>query len=866
MKSIFLILMIITTLKADELKCLILNSYSKDNYLSKTYDNILIKTLNDNFNEIEILEEYLSFDLASGESYEDDLYVILSKRYMNLKPDFIITIGDDAFHFMRMYKHPYFSSTPIFFLNVKVVDKMMLLGFDDFYGVQTITDYSNLIHTIFRLYPPKKEIITFSEKTQSGVLALSLFNKNLKQIYPEMKITNINLTNSGRFIDYLSNNSIPMVLLESSGSALFTSRILNLIDQKSKVPIFTSLEYFVGKGAIGGDCVNLEKEVSTVINLIKEVSVGYNDIKNLTMIENSFKTVYDQPSLLKRYIQTSKLDKDTEIINKPSDFFKVNKYYILIVMIIIVILVFFSFFLYRGKRKLFLSENSLRLISEEINQQRILVQSILNSLNSVIIGVDENLKIFISNKDFIESEDLYLLLPFLKTFHNEIENSINNRISYSFTKKIDKNSDNVFDLFLIPFTIRNQNKLIIRLDNVTDFFNQEKQLIQAQKMESIGTLAGGIAHDFNNVLTGILGTTEIIQFKLEKNIEIKQEELKKYISIIDNAADNASNVVKQLLSLARKQDTQKMKCDIRNAINNVLKLLERTIEKNIEVKTVFEISDCFSLIDQQQIEQVLLNICINSIHSMTIMRDDNESYGGILTISIELVSSEEIIRSKFLLNEGKKYWKLNIEDTGVGIPEEIRSKIFDPFFSTKGKDNGTGLGLSMVYRIIESHEGHIDVYSEVGIGTRFSIYLPVEEDSEVFFEKKNILNFDFGKIQKILVIDDDNVVLDTVCRYLDLLGISYYSATNGKEGLDKFIMSNAEIDLIILDMAMPVMSGKEAFYKMKEINNNTKILLTSGFRYDKRVDELIKIGVDGFIQKPYSIRDLSEKIGTLLEL
>jgi len=260
-------------------------------------------------------------------------------------------------------------------------------------------------------------------------------------------------------------------------------------------------------------------------------------------------------------------------------------------------------------------------------------------------------------------------------------------------------------------------------------------------------------------------------------------------------------------------------------------------------------------------EQILLNLCVNAYHAMTIMRGDNEKPGGELVVSVEKIPSD----TQFCMNhagaKGDFYWDVSITDTGIGMDGKTMAKIFDPFFTTKEKGKGTGLGLAMVYNIVQQHKGFIDVNSEIGTGSRFDVFFPVcgRDEEGVRAVPHEPVAVPRGE-GLILVVDDEDVIRTTARAMLEEAGYSVLEASNGMEAISIFRDRHQEIVAVLLDIVMPKKSGEETFLEMKEIQPDVKVLLASGFRLDDRVASIMSRGVKGFLQKPYTLEKLAASI------
>ncbi len=428
--------------------------------------------------------------------------------------------------------------------------------------------------------------------------------------------------------------------------------------------------------------------------------------------------------------------------------------------------------------------------------------------------------------------------------------------------------DSVFDaqvsLRKVSFS-ENSEYILANIVDITDRKTAEEKLVRAQKLETVGSLAGGLAHDFNNVLAGITGPLSLIDFKLEKDGVIEKEKLKQYLDTMASAGNRASDIVKQLLSIARQHKPQFVPMDLNEIIHSVKAIAENSFDKSIHL--VFKTYRGRAMIsgDPAQMEQVLLNLAVNASHAMTFMKKEGEPWGGELTVAVKDLTADLLFSKTHPSLVPGRYYIVSVEDTGIGMDSDLIRHIYNPFFTTKDKNKGTGLGLSMVYNLVSLHKGAVDVYSEKGKGSCFRVYLPAaEKDSEKALPEtvKNVVEKQSGTI---LVIDDEETIRLTAREMLETAGYSVFLAENGTEALKILTQHYGGINLVLLDMAMPGMSGKEIFPKLKEIQGDTKVILSSGFRQDERVKAVLEMGADGFLQKPYSLHKLLNLVAKVLK-
>ncbi len=380
--------------------------------------------------------------------------------------------------------------------------------------------------------------------------------------------------------------------------------------------------------------------------------------------------------------------------------------------------------------------------------------------------------------------------------------------------------------------------------------NLEQRFQQAQKMEAIGTLAGGIAHDFNNLLMSIQGYASLMLMEIDSGHPF-YERLKQIEKNIYSGAELTS----QLLGFARGGKYETIPTDLNDLLEKSARMFGRT-KKEITIRTNFQAGLWTVEIDRSQIEQVLLNLFVNASQAMP---EGGEIY---LETSNFKVDKRKTRKGEF---RADKYVKFLVADTGIGMDLATQEKIFDPFFTTKDKGHGTGLGLASVYGIIKNHGGYINVNSEPGKGAIFNIYLPASDKS---IRSTDIILSDelLTGSETILVVDDEELVVDVVTTMLESLGYHVLTALSGEEALVLYKKYQDEIKLVILDMIMPRMSGGEIFNRLKATNPQIKVLLASGYAINGQAEEIMKRGCQGFIQKPFTLNKLSQKIKNILSL
>ncbi len=424
-----------------------------------------------------------------------------------------------------------------------------------------------------------------------------------------------------------------------------------------------------------------------------------------------------------------------------------------------------------------------------------------------------------------------------------------------------------FNIFVFPLKLEHSESLVLRIDDITELEKKDVQIRQSQKLESIGLLASGVAHDFNNILGGILGTASLLRYKISNKAVDSIEGFSKDLELVEKSCENGAAIVSQLLNLSRKDtDIELHPMDLNDILSQIGKICMNSIDRMVSITVTPYNGFAKAMINSSQIQQTLLNLCINASHAMTIMRKPGEHKGGHLDIGIVKIQSDLYFVNNHPGSSEGEYWRIYVKDTGVGMDNKTLSKIYDPFFTTKTNTaiKGTGLGLSIVYSIVRAHRGFIDVYSEVELGTVFSIYLPVLNEESALSDLAAQ-----GEIVRgngtILVVDDEEVMRSYTESMLIECGYNVITGTNGEEAVELYKNNSDVISGVILDMVMPVKSGYEAMKDLIKINPDLKIMMTSGLYSKTLIDDVINAGARDFIEKPYSMLQLSQKLNSILK-
>lgn len=516
---------------------------------------------------------------------------------------------------------------------------------------------------------------------------------------------------------------------------------------------------------------------------------------------------------------------------------------------------------------------------EELRRTRSYLSNVVNSLSSALVAVDREGVVTEWNQAAramtgLKPEDaigmkVWEAIPMLAGSGDVLERAVVTRKPEAFPRRSDGpdpfsgDGSRYIDVSLFPLVNNCVEGAVYRFDDVTEIERKDRQLRQAQKMEMIGNLASGIAHDFNNVLQGIMGNASLLSVQFEEGGELDLVEAKYQVSTLLSISSHAKELVKQLMGLARREELALKDADLRAIVEGTLSICETSFDKAIEIERRLPGAAAPVHADPVLLEQVFLNVCVNAAHAMTIMRAPGAKLGGRLVVELKPFHAEESFVLMHPLSKRGDYWVVEISDTGVGMDSQTMEKVFNPFFTTKGKGQGTGLGLSTAYGITRQHGGFIDLYSSPGVGTAFRIYLPALKGAAPRFAgERRDAGFERGS-GAVLIVDDEDSVRIVTGSMLAKAGYEPVLCSSAEEAVGA-LRARPDIVAAILDVSMPRIAGDEALRMVLAERRDLRILVATGFRMDPRVDLMLAGGAKAFLQKPFEIAELASILKSVI--
>jgi len=834
-----------------------------------------IKSVFEPQTDVELYVDYMDTKRSSDETHFQLLHDLYAHKYKLIEFDAIVSSDDPALNFLLQYRDALFPGVPVFFCGINDFHPDLIAGRQLFSGVYETYDVTGTFNLMLRVHPKTKTIVTITDDTVSG----HAFQRRIQRAKPEFAghiqfkhLDNPEPENLCEELDKLPSDALVLwaiYLRTPAGRSISSEASVRMAANASPVPIYCVWDV-VGQGVVGGKITSPNFQGKAAAEkATRYLRSGH--LENLSVSGSPMLYTFDYNVMQRFDIAESLLPQDSLILNKPYSVYNEYKrsiwvsFGILILLsTIIVFLVYYILMRRQAEQQLRRSEKSFRTMIENlpfaIFQSTGLEQkcSYLNPTFQQFFGYTIEDTPFVSDwfiraypdaayRKQIETEWAEKVKPALQT-HLPIDpmetvvtckDGTQKEILWGYISLGEINYAYGLDLTERKRTASEKERL-------------KEQLIQAQKMESVGQLAGGVAHDFNNKLQIILGHTEIALPNVPQG-----DPLYGHLIEIQQAALHSADLTRQLLAFARKQVIAPVVLDINAAVEEMLKMLRRLIGEDINLLWEPSTKIWPVKMDSAQVDQILANLCVNA-------RDAIDGTGTV-TIKTSNVTLDEATCSGHPDNTPGDYVQLRFSDNGCGIEKNILDHIFEPFFTTKEVGQGTGLGLATLHGIALQNHGFITVDSTSGKGTTFKIHLPRCADKEVETQEATEAKPPEHGHETILLVEDEAVLLNLGQQMLEDLGYIVLAATLPGKALRLAEEYDGKIDLLLTDVIMPEMNGQDLTTQLEKTRPELKHLFMSGYTADVIArNNVLAEGVQ-FIQKPFSAHELAAKVRQALK-
>jgi PAS domain S-box-containing protein len=843
---------------------LFLNSYHNGYQWSDGLLNGVRSVLTNSEPRVDLQIEYMDTKKFLYRDVSQNLLSLYKKKFKDQSFDLIVLSDNDALNFITNYRDELFPGVPVVFCGINDLNDSDIAS-GNITGVVEVYDFIATLEVAKKLHPQRKRLIVLIDDSTAG----TAIRKQAEKISSEHDMgiqieywIQLSLDEAKRRVSNLSDDSMlfiaPYYQTTSSGDFYTSEEVSEAIYQYSNVPIYTAWEFMVGYGAVGGRVLSSFEQGKTAGNMAMEILRGKR-VDDLPILnEPGGIYLFDYAVMKKLDINQNLLPPGSTIINQPAAIYSISKdlFWTIIVSFFLLILAFISVIVAMVER---------RKVEAKIKDQLSFQETLMDTIPQLVswknrageyLGVNRAFTDFFGIKDTQQvinrkTEDIICdsdYAQWSKTVDSAVLDS--QKPFRKLKRQVVGKNNSVSWLEVNKVPLMGQGGRLLGVlstaENITKEQNLERQLLQSQKLEAIGTLAGGISHDFNNILTSIINSTELAIGDISPGTQTEAD-LKRVLK----AAHRGGQVVQQILSFSRPSTEGFQATNLAEIIQEVVHLMEASTPANIKVLSHIEKDQSFFVnANPTQMHQAILNLATNAYHAL-------RGKGGYLHIELSKIQQNDTLQQK-ATRIAKDFIKLSVKDNGPGIPKDIINKIFDPFFSTKSKTEGTGLGLAVVHGIIQSHQGSIEVRSEEDKGTTFEILLPAVAAGRTNSALDYSNNTKLGG--SILFVEDDPDQLQTTPRLLEEMGFTVTALQNPLTALKLVTSGQKSFDILISDFDMPAISGTELAKRLPDL----PVILVSG-REDARLAAQDCANIYKVIIKPYHKKDLLQSLAEIRE-
>ena len=812
--------------------------------------------------KVELYVEYMDSKRNPAAEYLEQFSALLQIKYRQRPVDLIICSDNNAFNYLKAWAKLIQPGVPVVFCGVNFFEPDDIAGLSNFTGVSEETDFRTTLELALRLHPATEKVLIIDDTTTTG----KRLRTKLEQILPEFSdhvavelLDNTSMAELQQKVSALPQHSIVLYTLffrDANGEFFEYDDSIRLISLVAKVPVYGSWDFSLGFGIIGGRLTSGYAQGEAASHLALRILRGEQPAQIPVVMDSPNRYMFDFQQLKRFGIDPDQLPEGSEIINRPRTLMDDYAEAVYVGLGAIVLLLLVITFLIHNMARRRTAEAATRRSEKRFREISELLPQIVYEFDTdgrfTFVNNTGITRTGYTRDDF--SQGVFIKDIITPEQHDQLENNIKRRYVERDEKPneylVVRKDGSQFPALAYSAPIVDGEEIIgIRgiLVDMTEQKSLQEQLTQAQKMESVGRLAGGVAHDFNNMLGVIIGRTELALKKLDP-----YQPLFVALQEIRSAANRSADLTRQLLAFARQQTVSPRVLDLNQTVEGMLKMLGRLIGEDIDVSWVPEGGVLPVKMDPSQLDQILANLCVNA-------RDAIVSVGKV-TIETHSVSFDKPYCDQHLGFSPGDFVQLAVSDNGCGMDRDTLGKIFEPFFTSKGLGQGTGLGLATVYGIVKQNNGFINVYSEPGQGTTFKIYLPRVTDLPEKITREDQVSTDEGGDETILLVEDELSYLEISRQMLEDLGYRVFTASTPGDAIRLAEEHPGGIHLLLTDVILPEMNGRDLAKTLNSQYPEIGILFMSGYTSNVIAHHgVLDAGVN-YIQKPLSLQVLAVKV------